>query len=208
MNASERWRNRYAQAGDKFLFGMEPNVYLRRQRDKFEAGQEVLCLADGEGRNSVWLARKGMQVTATELCKQAIDKARGLAEQNGVSPDFVCADMFAENFPPADWTGRFDWVVAVFIQFANPEQRRRQFEIIEQVTRAGGQLLLVGYTPRQLEYKTGGPPELDHLYTESVVRGHLAGWDIELNEYDEILDEGAAHSGRSAFMGVIARKPW
>jgi cyclopropane fatty-acyl-phospholipid synthase-like methyltransferase len=110
----------------------------------------------------------------------------------------------ADAWPPAV----YDFVVAVFIQFVGPEEREIQFLRLKQAVKPGGRLLLHGYTPRQIEYKTGGPSAVENLYTEDLLRQSFADFEIEtLHAYEADVDEGRGHRGRSALIDLIARKP-
>jgi hypothetical protein len=104
--------------------------------------------------------------------------------------------------------GLFDWVIGVFIQFTGAADRARQFAAMKQLTSRGGRILLQGYTPKQLEYGTGGPGVLENLYTADILRESFTGWEIEeLVEYEDEIVEGRGHKGRSALIGFVARKP-
>ncbi len=208
MDHEARWNARYRAAGDDYLFGIEPNHFLTRRAHLFEDGHTALSVADGEGRNSVWLAEQALTVTAVEISPLAVAKARKLAAGRGVAVNFVVADLLAPDWPPATLENEFDWVVGIFIQFADPGERVRQFAAMKRATRAGGRILLHGYTPRQLEYKTGGPPFVDNLYTPEILRAGFSDWTIEeLVEYEDEIAEGSGHRGRSALIGMVARKP-
>lgn len=208
MDHEARWNARYRDAGDEYLFGIEPNRFLARRAHLFEEGSTALSIADGEGRNSVWLAEQGLNVTAVEISPVAVAKARKLASGRGVEVNFMLGDLLAPDWPPAEMANAFDWVVGIFIQFADPDERRRQFAAMQRATRAGGRILLHGYTPRQLEYKTGGPPQTEHMYTQQLLRTAFADWEIEqMAEYDDDIAEGSGHRGPSALIGMIARKP-
>lgn len=208
MSDETFWSKRYRDAGDDYLFGTQPNHFLARRQSVLENGRTALSVADGEGRNSVWLAEQGLEVTAIELSSVAIEKARRLAAGRQVKVDFVQADMLAPGWPPAELHGQFDWVVGIFIQFVGPEWRDRQFDAMKTLTAPGGRILLQGYTPKQLEYKTGGPSAVENLYTPEILREAFADWTIEeLVEYEDELTEGSGHSGRSAVIGMVARKP-
>jgi hypothetical protein len=99
-------------------------------------------------------------------------------------------------------------VAAIFIQFADPAQRQRLFARMVASLRPGGMLVLQGYTPRQLEYRTGGPPHASHLYTPQLLREAFAALEIvELREYEADVAEGSGHCGRSALIGLVARRP-
>ena len=202
------WNDRYRDAGEDYLFGTEPNRFLARRAKLLQNGQTALSVADGEGRNSVWLAEQGLQVSAIEISTVAVEKAHRLAAGRQVAVDFVLADMLAPDWPPQEYCGAFDWVVGIFIQFVGPVERERQFTVMKELTRTGGRILLQGYTPKQLEYKTGGPSDIGNLYTSDFLRSAFSDWEIEeLVEYDEDLSEGERHKGRSALIGLIARKP-
>jgi SAM-dependent methyltransferase len=196
------WDQRFS--GDDYLFGREPNDYLRSKAPLLPAGGAVLCVADGEGRNSVWLAKQGLKVQAFDISEVGVAKARLLASEAGVSVDYTVADC--EQYDCAAQS--HDGVVAVFIQFADPEMRARLFANIVRALKPGGVLILQGYTPKQLDYKTGGPGQLSHLYTADLMRVAFKDLRIvELTEYEAELNEGARHAGRSALLGLVATKP-
>ena len=208
MNQEARWTTRYQSVGDDYLFGTAPNHFLARRADLLSEGTTALSVADGEGRNSVWLAEQGLQVTAMEISPVAIEKARRLAAGRSVAVDFQLGDMLAADWPPPSMTATFDWVVAIFIQFTGPEERAQQFAALKRATRPGGRLLLQGYTPKQLDYGTGGPSTLENLYTPAILQAAFADWTIEeLVEYEEDISEGSGHKGPSALIGLVARKP-
>lgn len=208
MNQESMWSARYRDAGDDYLFGTAPNRFLAHLGKLLETGQSALSIADGEGRNSVWLAEQGLDVTAVEISAVAVEKALRLAAGKHVDVRFVIADMLHDEWPPAEFVGAFDWVVGIFIQFTGPLERERQIAAMKQATRPGGGILLQGYTPKQLDYGTGGPSAVENLYTADLLRELFSDWKIEeLVEYEEDISEGAAHKGRSALIGLVARKP-
>ena len=208
MDQNSIWSKRYSDAGKEYLFGTEPNRFLARHEALLQNGGSAISIADGEGRNSVWLAGLGLKVTGVEISAVAIEKARHLAAARKAEVEFIQADMLATSFPPTDLQGAFDWVIGIFIQFVGPQERDRQFEVMKQLSRPGGYILLQGYTPKQLEYGTGGPSAIENLYTEDMLRAAFADWDIEeLVEYEETIAEGTGHVGRSALIGMVARKP-
>ena len=208
MDQNSIWSKRYSDAGKEYLFGTEPNRFLARHEALLQKGDRAISIADGEGRNSVWLAGLGLKVTGVEISAVAIEKARQLAAVRKAEVEFIQADMLATSFPPTDLQGAFDWVIGIFIQFVGPQGRDRQFEVMKRLTRPGGHILLLGYTPKQLEYGTGGPSAIENLYTEDMLRAAFANWDIEeLVEYEDTIAEGTGHLGRSALIGMVARKP-
>lgn len=199
--AASLWDQRYGTPG--FLFGTAPNDYLASQRHLLRPGMRALAVADGEGRNSVWLARQGLRVDAFDVSSVAVGKATRLASDAQVAVDFRVADCDAWRWEPA----HYDVVAAIFVQFADPALRARLFANIITTLKPGGILILQGYTPKQLEYKTGGPGVLENLYTEELLRTELGALDIvELRSYEGNLDEGTQHAGRSALIGLVGRK--
>ncbi len=198
------WSQRYRDAGEDYLFGTAPSRFLETHRQFLNTGATALSVADGEGRNSVWLAEQGLAVTALEISPVAVEKARRLARGRGVNVNFVQADIIAMPWPD----DTHDLVVGIFIQFVGPAEREIQFARMKQAVKRGGLLLLHGYTPQQLAYRTGGPSAVENLYTMALLRTAFAGWEIlALREYEAELAEGSGHKGRSAVIDLIARKP-
>lgn len=200
-NPAATWNRRFE--ADGYLFGTEPNAWLRECAHVWQPGQRVLCVADGEGRNSAWLAGQGLAVDAFDIAETGVAKARRLAAQQGVHVNYAVADCDALAWPEA----LYDGVAAIFVQFADPAVRARLFANIQRCLKPGGTLLLQGYTPRQLEYKTGGPPLASHLYTPDLLCEAFTQLQIgELREYEAEVAEGTGHRGRSALIGMVARK--
>lgn len=176
---------------------------VARARRRLAPGRRILSVADGEGRNSVWLARQGFQVDAFDVADRAVEKARAFAQREGVTVDFAVADVDGYAWPAA----AYDGVVAIFVQFADPLTRARLFDRIVHSLKPGGVLILQGYTPKQLEYRTGGPPILSHLYTRELLESAFADLSvIELREYEAEVREGQGHRGLSALIGLVARR--
>jgi len=197
-----QWNNRYS--GAEYLFGQAPNAFLASQAARLRQGQAALAVADGEGRNGVWLAEQGLDVLSVDASAPAQEKARRLAEARGVRVRFELADLSQWEFPEA----AFDVVAAIFIQFANPDLRPVLFNRMKQALRPGGLLLLEGYRPEQLQYGTGGPPYVENLYTEAMLRESFSDFEIlDLVAYDAVIEEGSAHKCMSALIDLIARKP-
>ncbi len=206
MNQEAMWSNRYRDAGEQYLFGTEPSHFLANRADIFKKGEKALLLADGEGRNSVWLAERGLDVAAIEISSVALDKARKLALERQVDIQFLHSDMLFHHWEKTGFIGRLDWVIGIFIQFVGREGMAQQFELMKKLTRPGGRIILHGYTPKQLEYKTGGPSDANNLYTREILLEAFSGWKIEaLTEYEDDITEGIGHNGRSALIGLIAQ---
>jgi SAM-dependent methyltransferase len=202
MSTPHPWDERYASTD--YVFGTAPNAFVVEQAHRLPSGAHVLAVADGEGRNGVWLAEQGHAVTSIDISRQGQAKAARLAAKRRVELDFRIADL-------ADWpwpTDCYDAVVAIFIQFAEPALRDAIFVNMRRATRPGGRILLQGYRPEQVQYGTGGPPCSENMYTAAMLRAAFAGWNIEhLEEHDSVLSEGTGHSGMSALVDMVARKP-
>jgi 2-polyprenyl-3-methyl-5-hydroxy-6-metoxy-1,4-benzoquinol methylase len=196
------WDERYSRKD--YVFGTEPNAFLASCAPLLAPGQSALCVADGEGRNSVWLAGQGLVVTAFDFSAVGIAKAKKLAAAKGVVVD--CRQASIEDW---DWSpDRFDVVAAIFIQFAEPALRSRIFEGMKRTLKPGGLLILQGYRPEQIEYATGGPRARENLYSRALLEDAFAGFDIlRLDEHDSEIHEGPGHAGMSALIDLVARKP-
>jgi SAM-dependent methyltransferase len=199
--AAPTWDERYGAAG--FLYGTEPNAYLASQRSLFVSGKKALVVADGEGRNGVWLAQQGLEVDAFDLSAVGVAKARQLAQRSGVAVNFEVSDCEPWRWP-AD---AYDYVVAIFIQFAAPALRQRLFANMVGSLKRGGYLILQGYTPTAAELASFGPQLLDHLYTEEMLRAAFAGMAlVDFQVYQAVVAEQVQQSEPSALIGLVAQK--
>lgn len=201
-DAAVVWNSRYDRKD--FLFGTAPNAWLASHQALFAPGRRALAVADGEGRNSIWLAQLGLSVDAFDISSIAVAKAKDWVRRSGVTVNFNVTDCDGWTWKP----GAYDYVVAIFVQFADPEMRARLFANMVGSLAPGGLLMLQGYTPKQLEFKTGGPPEVSHLYTEEMLQASFLELEIiELHSYDAEIEEGTQHRGCSALIGMVARMP-
>jgi len=151
----------------------------------------------------VWLAEQGLEVLSVDSSHVAQAKAKKLAHERGVAMLFEQVDLLHWDWGEND----FDVVVAIFIQFVTSPEREQMFAAIKRCLKPGGLLLLQGYTPRQLAYKTGGPSQAENLYTAAMLREAFADMEIvRLHEHDSVIREGVGHSGMSALIDLVARK--
>lgn len=202
MSELERWEERFSSPD--YVFGIEPNAFLKKQASRLSRGKRALSLADGEGRNGVWLALQGLDVLSVDFSPKALAKAEALARKRGVVIRTERADLSAWRWPE----NTFDVVVGIFMQFCGPAVRDRIFTGIRRTLKPGGMVLIEGYRPEQLAYKTGGPKQLENLYTRPMLQKAFEGWEIvELREYDALVSEGTGHKGMSALIDLVAKKP-
>ena len=197
-----RWEARYSAPG--YAFGKEPNYFLVRCKPLLPASGQVLAVADGEGRNSVWLAERGLDVHAIDFSPTAQDKARALAHEHGVNVIFERADVHNWAYPEA----AYDVVCEIFAQFSTPSERVLKWAGMRKSLKPGGLLIIQGYTPKQLTYGTGGPKQLDQLYTRPMLEKAFAGFQSMVFTEEELeMHEGTSHSGMSALIGLTCQKP-
>jgi SAM-dependent methyltransferase len=194
------WDERYGREG--FFYGTEPNEFLRAHTALLPPGGDVLCLAEGEGRNAVYLASMGFKVTGVDGSPVGIAKLRKLAGQRGVHVTGIVSDLAAFPIVPDAW----DVIVSIWCHLPAP-LRRQVYRASVAGLRAGGLLLLEAYHPRQLEFKTGGPPTAELMATLAELRGELAGLElVEAREIERVVQEGQGHRGMSAVVQVVGRK--
>jgi cyclopropane fatty-acyl-phospholipid synthase-like methyltransferase len=199
--ANDFWNARYAEPG--FAYGTEPNSFLVSQKQYLKPGMKALAVADGEGRNGVWLAQQGLDVLSVDASEVGLRKAQELARSRGVSLRTELADLTTSKWPEQE----FDLVVAIFIHFM-PEFRARMHRQMLQALKPGGILIMEAFTPKQLEYKTGGPPVKEMLYTADMLREEFREGEIlRLEEILTGLNEGPYHRGTAAVVRLIVKSP-
>src|SRR5262249_14356606 len=201
MSEFEHWETRFAAPG--YLFGTEPNAFLKSQAHLLKPGRKALSVADGEGRNGVWLAEQGLDGDTFAFSPKAMAKARELAKQRGVALKTELADLFQYKWPDA----AYDVIAAIFFQFAGPDARPAVFAGIKRALKPGGLLLMQGYRVGQLRYGTGGPPNEDHHWTRALIEEFFSDMSsLDITEHDSVIREGEHHVGMSALIDVVAWK--
>jgi cyclopropane fatty-acyl-phospholipid synthase-like methyltransferase len=200
QSEKQRWETRFG--APDYIFGTAPNAFLKAQAHRLRAGQSALSVADGEGRNGVWLAERGLDVLSIDYSQAALAKARALAAERGVKLRTEVTDVFAWHWPRE----AFDVIAAIFI-FAAPAERPAFFKNLKDALKPGGLLLIQGYRPEQLKYRTGGPPDAERLYTRAILeQGFGDMTELDIREHDSEISEGSAHVGMSALIDLVARK--
>ncbi len=201
----EFWDQRYTEAG--FSFGERPNAWLAAQRPRFKVGQRALVPGDGEGRNGVWLAELGLNVTTVDASRIGVHKANLLAAERGVTIDAHVADLAAWEWPERS----YDVIVSIYLHW--PEDTRAEMhDRMVQALKPGGVLILEGYALRQLVFRAagsvGGPGDPSMLFEPEDIEEDFLDLDIEYLEEERVnLDEGKRHKGASAVVRLIAHRP-
>jgi len=193
------WDARYAEPG--YAYGTEPNDFLVEVAARIPPGR-VLCLGEGEGRNAAFLAARGFEVVAVDLSRVGLDKAAALARERGVRVTTVHADLKAFTIEPGAWAG----IVSLWIHLPAAERAPLHRRCVAGLA-PGGAFVLEAYTPRQLEFGTGGPQSAERMATLAALREELAGLDLEIaRELDREVREGRFHDGMGAVVQVLGRK--
>lgn len=194
------WNERYAEAG--YAYGTEPNEFLAAHAAQIPPGR-VLCLAEGQGRNAVWLAQQGFAVTAVDLSEVGLAKAQELAAERGVPLTTIQADLAEFEIEPQAWDG----IVSIFGHLPRAVRQRLYLQAARGL-RPGGVFLLEAYRPKQLEYGTGGPADLNMLVSLADVLTELPGLEWEIaREIEREVHEGQYHHGHSAVTQLLGRAP-
>lgn len=195
------WDDRYSRS--EFFYGSEPNDFLVEQSGTIPVGGSVLCLAEGEGRNAVYLAQQGLKVTGVDGSAVGLAKAQQLAAERGVQIQTVVSDLADYDMGVACW----DAIVSIWCHLPQP-LRTTVHQRVVQALRPGGVFILEAYNPDQLTYKTGGPPTVELLMTVSDLRHELAGLEFQIaHEVVRDVHEGAGHDGPSAVTQILGVKP-
>lgn len=190
------WDERYARS--EYVYGTEPNDFLRAEAERIPKGR-VLCLAEGEGRNAVYLAGLGHEVTAVDLSIEGLKKAEKLARERGVTIAVEQADLATYKPKPAAYEG----IVTIFGHLPAPV-RKRLYGMIASSLVPGGVFILEVYRPEQLAFGTGGPKELTMLPTLAQLREELVGLDLVVaQEVEREIHEGILHGGQSATVQIV-----
>ncbi len=194
------WDERYSS--DEYVYGTKPNEYLASVANQLPTGK-VLCLAEGEGRNAVYLAEQGYDVTAVDASRVGLEKAQRLAKERGVKIKTVVADLADFEIEENSWDG----IVSIFCHVP-PIIRKPLHRKVVAGLKSGGVLILEAYRPKQLDYGTGGPPVAELTMTLDGLKEELEGLEIKQGaELDRDVTEGLFHTGIGAVVQVIAVKP-
>lgn len=193
------WEARYAEPG--YAFGTKPNDFLREQVNALPPGP-ILCLAEGEGRNAVWLAQRGYDVTAVDLSTRGLQKAQRLASDRRVKIKTIQADLATFPIQAGAWAG----IVSIFAHTPSAVRKRVHASVVSGL-RSGGVFLLEAYRPEQASLTTGGPADDDRLLNLERLKSELGALEwLVAQEVERDVLEGKYHTGRSAVVQLVARK--
>lgn len=193
------WNTRYDV--NEHVYGERPNAFVEACAVEIPAGP-VLCLAEGEGRNAVYLATRGHRVTGVDQSEVGLAKARRFASRSGVVIETVVADLAEYTITPGVWAG----IIATFAHLP-PDLRRRVHRQVVAGLQPGGVFILEAYTPAQLAFDTGGPKAPELLMTLAALRVELDGLELVTGrELERDVIEGDGHTGRSAVVQILARQ--
>ena len=201
MSNTEFWNSRYAEPG--YAYGTEPNAFLVSQKQLLKPGMKALAVADGEGRNGVWLAQQGLDVLSVDASAVGLAKTQELAADRGVKISTQQVELTTWQWPEQT----YDVVAAIYIHFP-PAVRAPMHRTMFHALKPGGVLILEAFTLGQLKYKSGGPPVAEMLYTADMLRIDFAGGEIlQLEELVTDLAEGQYHRGPAAVVRLVLRRP-
>lgn len=194
------WNERYS--APDYIYGTEPNDFLREHAGTLAPGSRLLCLAEGEGRNAVFLAQQGHTVTAVDLSEVGLTKAAALAAARGVQIECIHADLADFDLGQQQWDG----IISIFCHLPSAV-RQPLYARLAAALRPGGVLLLESYTPRQLAFGTGGPKDVDMLIDVDTLRRELPGLHYSLlREIEREVVEGSFHTGMAAVVQAVAQR--
>jgi len=199
-----RWDERYDH--ERYYYGEGPNAFLAAQLPALPPGR-ALFLAEGEGRNAVYAAQLGHQVLAVDSSAVGRRKALDLAKRNGVTLEYRCADVLADDWSTDPWTGKpWDTVVLCFAHLP-PEDAAVLHARVAACLAPGGHLLLNSFSKAQFGRTSGGPPRLDWLHDLAVLRGQFPGVVFDhAVELEVELGEGVGHRGKAMVIEMVGRR--
>ena len=194
------WDERFG--AEEYAYGTQANAFLVSQKHLLKPGMHVLAVADGEGRNGVWLAEQGMRVDSVDYSIKGLEKSAALAEARSVTVNTILADLTIWDWPRDE----YDLVIAIFIHFP-PEHRAAMHKAMMAALKPGGLLILEAYHKDQLKFGTGGPPVEEMLYTMEQLEQDFADYEcLKLEHVQTHIHEGQYHHGESSVLRAVFRR--
>jgi SAM-dependent methyltransferase len=197
---SDFWNARYKES--EYAYGLEPNDFLKSKINSLKPNSKILCLAEGEGRNAIFLAENKHQITAIDYSDEGLNKLKSLAKERNVIVQIICADLNQYKIEPNQW----DAIICIFGHFPI-ELRKAVFKQVYTGLRKNGVFLMEAYHKDQLKYKTGGPQVADLLYSKEELQNDFSEFEnISIETFIKEIEEGKFHKGTSAVIQVVANK--
>jgi 2-polyprenyl-3-methyl-5-hydroxy-6-metoxy-1,4-benzoquinol methylase len=193
------WNQRYSS--EEFAYGTAPNQFYKEQLEKLESGK-ILFPGEGEGRNAVFAATLGWQVTAFDTSIEGKKKAELLALKNGVTINYQIDNYESVDFPK----NAFDSIVLIYTHI-HPLKRKEYHQKFISFLKPGGILILEGFSKKQIKNNTGGPQNVDMLFSDDELRDDFSQFSkLEISETNTLLNEGPFHQGIASVIRIVGIK--
>lgn len=198
MSQQEFWNSKFSREG--FLYGLKPNSFIASKVKSFPKNAKVLCLGEGEGRNAIFLAKRGFEVSAIDASDIGLKKLEQRAKEENLNIKTICMDL-------NEWEAqeKYDVIVASYLHMYKDE-RAKLFENIDNSLSIDGIFLGEFFSVKQLAYNSGGPKDEDLLYETDDFNRHFSLYENEIKEQVTILDEGKGHQGEACVIRVLVKK--
>lgn len=198
MSQQEFWNNKFSQAD--YFYGLNPNKFLASQINLLKNHKKLLCLGEGEGRNAIFFAKNGFEVSAIDASNLGLQKLQNRAIEENLNIKTICMDL-------NDWevTKKYDVIVASYLHMYKNE-REKLFQKIEDSLNPNGYFIAEFFSTKQLSYKSGGPKDLDLLYTIEDFSNHFNLCKKNITREIVTLDEGIGHQGEACVIRVVVQK--
>ncbi|MCG6188585.1 class I SAM-dependent methyltransferase [Maribellus maritimus] len=196
---SEFWNKRYAE--NEYAYGTNPNEYFKKEIEKLKPGK-ILLPGEGEGRNAVFAAKKGWEVSAFDSSSEGKRKADKLAKKNKVEIDYQVLDYDSANFQPDTYDA-----IALIYTHMSPEKRKKYHQKLITFLKPGGILILEGFAKKQIENNTGGPRDIGMLFSKEELENDFGSLQkLKMKEMDIYFKEGIFHDGNASVIRIFGMK--
>ena len=198
MSQQEFWNGKFSKAD--FFYGTNPNEFLASNLGLLKEHKKMLCLGEGEGRNAIFFAKEGFNVTAIDASDLGLEKLENMAIEENLDIKKVCMDL---NLWEAN--EKYDVIIASYLHMYKNE-REELFKKIEDSLNSSGYFIGEFFSTKQLSYSSGGPKDLDLLYTTEDFTNYFEKCDKKVTEEIVVLNEGIGHQGEACVIRVVIKK--
>ena len=198
MSQKEFWNNKFSKVD--YFYGINPNEFLASNIGLLNNHKKLLCLGEGEGRNAIFFAKNGFEVSAIDASDLGLGKLQNRAKEENLDIKTICIDL---NFWKAE--EKYDVIMASYLHLLR-EERERLFEKIEEALNINGYFIAEFFSTKQLSYNSGGPKDLDLLYSVENFSNHFNLCKKNITEEIVVLDEGIGHQGEACVIRVVIQK--